>query len=171
MLFSQVNGGAHITAYLDPGGTYQSEIVMILKNDMKALSFSFGMGLQFPARDGHWIGAFFPTPAYRVFAVVEETQISQQVGPIFPDGKLAQSATGRECANKKYLVHRGTTVPVWGGTYSRLSFLYYRPSLTILEATAVSDQAGHQNVVGDGIPRNRAYQPVLQRAGHPSGCW
>ena len=102
MVFLQTNGGANISAYLDPGGTYQSEIVMIIKNDLKALAFSFGMGLQFSPWEGHWIGAYIRTPAYRSYATVEETQISQQVGPIFPDGNQSQTLT--TSSSYRYLV-------------------------------------------------------------------
>lgn len=82
--YFQGKGGANISAYLDPGGTNQSEIAMIIDNELTALTAFTGTGLQYALTPHHSIGVFYHSPIYRLHASREERTTSYQVGPIFP---------------------------------------------------------------------------------------
>lgn len=88
-------GGANIAAYLDPdpSGTNQNEIVMIINNELTAYTFFSGIGTQFALTPHHHVGVFFHTPIYRLYATRTESQTTQQVGPIFPDGNKSETTT------------------------------------------------------------------------------
>ncbi|MCX8122891.1 MAG: outer membrane protein transport protein [Spirochaetes bacterium] len=82
--YFQGKGGANISAYLDPGGTNQSEIAMIIDNELTAMTSFGGVGMQYLLTPHHHLGAYYRSPVYRVYASRKEKMTTQQVGPIFP---------------------------------------------------------------------------------------
>lgn len=91
--YFQGKGGANIAAYLDPGGTNQSEIAMIIDNELTAVTAYTGVGLQYLAHNHH-VGVFYHSPIYRLHATREEKMTTQEVGPIFPSNSSATQVTG-----------------------------------------------------------------------------
>lgn len=91
--YFQGKGGANISAYLDPGGTNQSEIAMIIDNELTAITAFSGVGLQYALTSHHCIGAYYHTPVYRLHASRKEKMTTQQVGPIFTSNSSETSVT------------------------------------------------------------------------------
>ncbi|MGQ9843564.1 MAG: hypothetical protein ACUVRK_08350 [Spirochaetota bacterium] len=89
--YLQDKGGANIAAYLDPGNPNQSQISMIINSELTAYTLFSGAGIHYSPVAHHHCGVFLHSPTYRIHAQFKETQTTQQVGPILPDGNKSET--------------------------------------------------------------------------------